>query len=261
MVDSIELQKVIAERLEEAEQAAEMMVLNNQSHIKAAAGDVVERYQRHEESLLDLPYNDIVAGFGKKVWIAVLFVDMRNSSKIAELYGERDVYLTIHSVLTALSWLVTKHDGIVVGFRGDGLFAGFGIKDNTWEEGKPKNRNPQMHIANAINCGKSMLDAIDKSIRPVLDKRTAQQIPIQFGVGIDANEVIVTRVGLVTATELTAYGPAVNIASKLCGEIKDEVAITSETFKLLPKVKGGTLHYRPRGVKIGGIHRDWGIVK
>jgi class 3 adenylate cyclase len=62
-----------------------------------------------------------------EVWTTILYVDMRGSTMRAIDLGPRKTYLTMHALLPALTHVATQRNGFVVGFRGDGLFAAYGI--------------------------------------------------------------------------------------------------------------------------------------
>lgn len=52
---------------------------------------------------------------------AVLFVDMRNSTKRAETLGEEKTFLSMHAYIPALLQVIEHYDGKVVDIMGDGI--------------------------------------------------------------------------------------------------------------------------------------------
>ena len=89
-----------------------------------------------------------------------------------------------------------------------------------------------------------MLEAVQKVVNPALDDF---EIPgdIKIGVGIDAGQIIVTRIGLLDGFEITAYGDAVNTSAKLCARGNDEVIISTDANKELPSTRTGRIRVGP----------------
>src|SRR4051812_6839123 len=50
-----------------------------------------------------------------KAWRAILFVDLRGSTRRAEEIGPRATYITMHALLPALAHLVSDEGGFIVG--------------------------------------------------------------------------------------------------------------------------------------------------
>lgn len=209
----------------------------------------VEMYNKSFSLNEHIQIPEMPLGFGTKAWAAILFVDLRNSSKRAEKYGERDTYLTMHAYLPTMAHLVSQASGIVVGYRGDGLFAAFGL---SLEGTNSIALNEGHEVRNAVDCAKSMIEAVDEAVEPEL---RSYDVPgdLQVGCGIDASKVVLTRIGLHENSESTAYGNAVNKASKLSGG-SGEVVVSAGARNLYPKGKGGRIgfarHWKLEGLRV-----------
>lgn len=189
------------------------------------------KVREHRLSLIaDIPrFGALDVGYGVDAWAALLFVDLRNSSKRAEAYGAKATYLTMHTYLPTMAYLVGEAGGHIVGYRGDGLFAAFGIDDYG---SNPPELDHCEEVRKAIRCAKAMVESVDDAINPVLIEAG---IPggLLIGVGIDASKVVITRIGLREAYEVTAYGTAVNKAAKESDRGNGEVMISIRAKNML----------------------------
>ena len=93
-----------------------------------------ESYIRHDSEAI----SDVIPGFEAdklefgsyaKENYAVLFVDMRNSTKRAQDVGAQKTFLTMHVFLTALLEVVKYYRGKVIDIMGDGLMVFWGGKE------------------------------------------------------------------------------------------------------------------------------------
>jgi adenylate cyclase len=230
-----EIRAFVRGKLKTADEAARLMCLNEGAH----------QYSRKSYQLslvADLPaYSILPDGYGAQAWAVILFVDLRNSSRRAEQFGVKATYLTMQAYLPTMAWVVEKMRGHLVGYRGDGLFAAFGL-DKTGRN--PVKLEHGEEIRRAVLCAKAMLEAVDDAVVPELAEF---DVPgdLRIGVGIDASQVVVTRIGLLRAYEVTAYGLAVNNAAHGSNVGNGEVMITPRARRLYPTSSGGTMRFKP----------------
>lgn len=194
-------------------------------------------------SIVDDPkFSVLKHGTGQLAWAVVLSVDLRNSSSRAIRHGAENTYLTMHTYLPTMEYLIGRSNGKVIGLRGDGLFAGFGITEV--EEGRETftTEIASKAASDSVRCGRGMVEAIEDVINPILE---ADGIPagLQIGAGIDSGEVIITRIGLDTANEVTAYGPCVNEACKRANQGYNEVYISSLVNRYYPTSATGKVRF------------------
>lgn len=227
-----ELRRLVDENLRGADQAAIQMRLDalegrSAGHEKIAKGMVK-----------DLPrFRSFALGGGASAWAAVLFVDLRNSTNRAKSIGARKTYLTMHALLPALAYTVDAYGGYTVGFRGDGLFAAFGMNDEGFNEA---GYNQGQIVAQASSCGQWMIEAVAKVINPALNARDCNG-NLRIGVGIDSGTIVVTRIGFRYADEVTAYGDPVNSAAKISDVSDNKVIVSEQVDRLFPKSDTGTV--------------------
>lgn len=210
----------------------------NEEHARYAKGARVEEpYSISSEP----QFAELENYFGMAAHSVILSVDLRQSSKRAVEIGAKNTYLTMHTYLPTMAELVAMATGKIVGLRGDGLFAAFGLA----VKGNAQQTQTELatSVKNATNCGKGMLETIDDIINPLLARKGIRG-DLSIGVGIAVGEVVVTRIGIRDANEITVYGPPVNQACKLCSKVSG-VALTKTAEQCYPTSKGGRMRFSP----------------
>jgi class 3 adenylate cyclase len=220
MITPAALKKLVADSLKVAEMAIE--------------GVLLEKIAK--SMLADVPaFKALKLGSATKVSAAVLFVDLRGSTKRALRIGPRATFLTMHALLPPLAKLIESYDGYIVGYRGDGLFGVFGVGE---DGSNPDGFQLKEVLSTAAACGQHMVEAVEEIVCPALEARKVEG-GLRIGVGIDAGEIIVTRIGLPLGYELTAYGDAINAASKLCAKADGVVLLSNAVDDLYPTSAAG----------------------
>lgn len=233
MISTANLRRSTDQRLRQASKAATQIGLAANAKYSAK-----EKVAEEVEVLSEMEYlAKLEIGYGRKAWAAILFVDLRNSSRRAKECSDYDTYLTMHAYLHAVGRVAVAFGGYIVGFRGDGLFAAFGI------DRQGANKADLDHggeVNNAVKCGKAMVEAVDTVVAPALQQYNVDGNLI-IGVGIDAipDEIVITRVGVFSADEITVYGHSVNTASKLANKRNGGVLITKGAWDMMPSSEGG----------------------
>lgn len=139
--------------------------------------------------------------------IAVMFLDIRGSTRLGERKLPYDVLFTLNQFFAEMSAALTETGGHYSNFTGDGLMAMYGVTGRI-EDG----------CRNAIKGAAAMLARLDE-----LNKRYAHDLPepLRMGLGIHCGEVIVGSMGPPTAQAFTAIGDAVNVTARLEALTKD----------------------------------------
>ncbi len=166
---------------------------------------------------------------------AVLFVDMRSSTKRAQTIGPEKTFLTMHAYIPALLEVIKFYNGKVVDIMGDGIMAFFG--------GKKSNIAKVMAVKKAGLCGKDMLRVVDKVVNKILYEEEIQW-SIDIGVGVDYGNVIVTKIGIQEFYDVKAFGDCVNKASKYsngCNQVK----VSKQVKEIWPSSEGGKMKFIP----------------
>lgn len=133
--------------------------------------------------------------------ISIVFVDIRNSTKLIDQLPPKDAVSIVNRVLTELAEAVETHGGMVDKFLGDGLMGLFGVSGD----------DPH-HAHRALAAARSMVHRI-KSLNQSANFPNGVQIGV--GVGIQSGSCILGSVGSQFRKEFTALGAPVNVAARL----------------------------------------------
>lgn len=189
---------------------------------------------------------------GIAAWAIVLSVDMRRSSRLARDLGPKNMFIAMHTFMATLIRIAEISEGLVIGLRGDGLFAGFGVTET--KTGRDvTSKAATAATGKAVNCGEAMVEAVCDIVNVVL-RDNGINADIQIGVGVDVGDIVITRIGYKNANELTAYGPAVDNACKNLSEGQNKVRVSNDAWRMFPTGKDGRVKGRPVN---GGIEVDY----
>lgn len=114
--------------------------------------------------------------------VSILFVDMRESSKLPEKLNAEQLVKLYRSYIRTVVQAVRYAGGAVRDFMGDGVLAVF-IDD---ESGKSEDQ--------AVYAARYIVTAIDKMLNPMLDKLLHHRI--SYGIGIHTGEISLSKVGM-----------------------------------------------------------------
>lgn len=173
---------------------------------------------------------------------AVLFVDMRGSTKRAQTVGAETTFLTMHVFLTALLEVVKHYHGKVIDIMGDGIMVFWGGSVARERENMVKS----IAIQNAGLCGRDMLKVRESVINRIVEKEQLGS-PINIGVGVTFDSVIVTKIGIAESYDVKAFGDCINTASHYASEANNRVKVSKKVKHEWPSSKNGTIHFSPIG--------------
>jgi adenylate cyclase len=154
---------------------------------------------------------------GQERYLVSMFVDMRNSTQLAEKLLPFDTVFIVNRFLGAVSAAVIGCGGQPNQFVGDGLLALFGLSTD-----------PATACLQAVRAAAVIATNIDE-LNEFL--RHDMRDPLQFGIGIHGGEVIIGDIGYRDHIVFTALGDAVNVAARLQDLTKPlgcEVVISNE---------------------------------
>lgn len=146
---------------------------------------------------------------GKEIESTMLFIDIRESTKIVDNLRRITAAKMYKSFLWGISKIARLNDGDIRSFNGDGILVVF--------IGNSKNTN-------ATRAALQMSWFAQQILKPKLDNVfknnqgiTQQEIDFDFGIGIDTGKVLVVRGGISgdNNSDLVWVGNATNYAVKL----------------------------------------------
>ena len=148
----------------------------------------------------------------------IIFIDLKNSTPIAEKLGHKEYFKFIRDVIYCLSAGIAEYDGRVYQYVGDEIVA-------WW---------PCSSI-NAKKCVNALIEA-----RKIMNKnadvfRWGYDITPEYKVGIHAGNVTVGQVGI-TKKDLVMSGDTINTAARLrsaCTELNQKYIVSKEIIELL----------------------------
>lgn len=114
--------------------------------------------------------------------VSVLFVDMRHSTQLPELFSPEQLVKIYRSYIRTVVQAIRYSGGFVRDFMGDGVLAIFvDTEEDSAED-------------NAVYAARYIVTAIDKFLNPVLFQHLNHRI--SYGVGIHTGEISLSKVGM-----------------------------------------------------------------
>lgn len=138
---------------------------------------------------------------GVEKTLAVMFVDLREFTRISEKRLPFDIVYVLNEFFAVVGAAITEHGGWIDKFLGDGLLAVFGQ-----QSGIKIGCRQALRTARAIDLA---LDHINAKLEAEIGR------PLAVGIGIDAGPLLLGRIGYGEAVDFTVIGSPVNVASRL----------------------------------------------
>jgi PAS domain S-box-containing protein len=147
--------------------------------------------------------------------LTVLFADIRNFTRFAEVHRPEEVVQLLNEYLDIMVEIVFAYEGTLDKFLGDGLLALFGTP-------LPQPDHPHRAVQVAIAMQRAISDFNTRRAR-----RGA--ITLEIGIGINSGEAIVGNIGSERRMEYTAVGDMVNVAQRLQARTRGGEILISDT--------------------------------
>jgi adenylate cyclase len=151
---------------------------------------------------------------------AFMFVDMRDSTRLAELQLPFDSLFFVSRFLGAACAAVVQQGGLPNQFLGDGVLAIFGL------DTEPATACRQ--ALSAVPLVAMNIAALNEALEPQL------QQPIRFGIGVHCGRAVMGEIGFREHVTFTALGDALNVASRLQQLTRDvgcEAIVSDAVFR------------------------------
>ena len=157
--------------------------------------------------------DDVAFGrYGKEVELAMLFIDVKESTKIIDAFRLKTAARMYQSFLRGVALIALKNDGEVRSFNGDGVLVTF-FGDTKCD--------------NAVRSALQMMDFAKNILKPKLrsyfaNNKQAQNLIFDCGIGIDVGNIFVVRGGTKgdDNNDLVWVGNPTNYAVKLSAQSK-----------------------------------------
>lgn len=188
-----------------------------------------------EKSIIDkLPLIDDLSDTNKTYCgkISVLFVDMRESTKLPEMFSSEQLVKIYRSYIRTVVQAIRYSGGMVRDFMGDGVLAIF--VDDEIEKSEDK----------AIYAARYITTVIDKVLNPKLEKEMRYRI--SCGIGVHTGEVSLSKVGMKGKEQddeaenefgIAWIGNSTNLACKYSGAVDcGTIFISDSTYAELTNI-------------------------
>lgn len=146
----------------------------------------------------------------------VLFCDIRGFTALTQNMNPTQVIALLNEHMTALTRVVTAHNGVVDKFIGDSIMAIFGAPKSYGDD-----------TLNAVRCAEEML-----AVRARLNQTSRYQL--QVGIGLATGQVLAGNMGSADRSNYTVLGERVNLAARLCSvAARGEIVLGASTREQL----------------------------
>jgi len=155
---------------------------------------------------------------GEEKRLAILFSDIRGFTPFAEALPPFDVVHVLNRYFHDMGVVISRNDGQIDNYMGDGLLALFGMENQTGA------------ALQAVKAGLEMIAATEQ-LKPYLEAIYARSFEIR--VGVHYGVVVVGAIGAQSLRRVTAIGDAVNLASRIEAANKQagtRLLISEETY-------------------------------
>lgn len=153
---------------------------------------------------------------GKKVYMTVLFADIRGFTAYSERHSPEELVAVLNCYLAAAADAVLAHEGTVDKFLGDAVMAWYNAPV------------PQPdHTLRAIKSALAIRDAV-----AALHTQMPKESHLDFGVGIHYGEAVLGWIGTEKRLEYTAIGDSINTSKRIQeNSAKNQILISREAYE------------------------------
>jgi class 3 adenylate cyclase len=156
-----------------------------------------------DEGILDSHRRDIV----------VVFCDLRGYTAFAETGEPEEVWAVLREFHAALGPLVSRFEGTLDHFSGDGLMVYF---------------NDPLPCPDPAERAVRMAVAMREAVGELMSGWRRRGFAIGFGIGVAQGYATLGRIGFEERVDYTAIGTVTNLAARLCAEAQDGQILLSK---------------------------------
>jgi adenylate cyclase len=138
-------------------------------------------------------------GSGVTVGAAIMICDLRDFTKLSDIWPRDDVIGLLNGYFDAMSEPIEKFGGEILKFMGDGLLAIFPLS------------NPEACLNLMRAIAEAQTAMVELNVKNVASGHDA----LGYGIGVHVGDVMYGNIGSKRRLDFTVIGPAVNVASRL----------------------------------------------
>lgn len=146
---------------------------------------------------------------GQRCTATVMFCDLRDFTSFAEARPPELVVDVLNRYLSAMSDVILRHGGTLIGFQGDGILAAFGTPIEQPD-----------HADRALSATREMVGQALDGFNAWLQEESIGG-SFRIGVGLNSGVIMAGNVGSERRLEYTVIGDTTNTASRLEAMTKD----------------------------------------
>jgi adenylate cyclase len=145
--------------------------------------------------------------------IVVVFCDLRGYTAFAETGEPEEVWTVLREFHAAVGPLVTRFEGTLDHFSGDGLMVYF---------------NDPLPCPDPAERAVRMTVAMRSAVSELMSGWRRRGFDLGFGIGVAQGYATLGRIGFEERVDYTAIGTVTNLAARLCGEARDGQILLSK---------------------------------
>jgi adenylate cyclase len=185
-------------------------------------------------------------GQGLERRLAVLFLDTRGFTAIAETRLPYDVVFILNRLFAEAGEAITRHGGKIDKYLGDGLMAIFGTVTDEHVACRQV-----LRAARDIDLG---LDRLNREIAAEIGT------PLRIGMGIDVGPLVMGHIGHAATAMVTVIGTTVNAASRFESLTKEKGCQLVASAEVLALAGAPALQFPREEVMIRGLSAPRAVV-
>jgi adenylate cyclase len=228
------------------------------AYVARSAGDIRKTFGRYlsaeiVSTLLENPEGLKMGGERRR--LTIFTSDLRGFTATSERLPPEEVVKILNFYLEYMADVITKYQGTIDEFMGDGILVLFGAPISRVDDAE-----------RAIACGVAMQQAMI----PVNKQMKEWNLPpLEMGIGINTGEVVVGNIGSEKRTKYGIVGAQVNLTYRIESYTTGgQILISEETLKEAGDIVviEGQKKVQPKGVKepitiydVGGIEGEYNL--
>jgi adenylate cyclase len=223
--DKFEDEMTMKERIDHLKQ---VFTFDNVKHQQEE--DIVSTLSRYEDPVVrEGYYHHELETIHNRI-LTIVFWDISSFSKLCNVLKNEPHLIVefLQEYFTKANSIIHKHNGILDKFIGDGIMAYFGYKDSDdgGKGGAVSSINAAFELQ--ISFEEIKLEWID-----IWKKQFHHKVnTIDLKCGINTGETLVGKLSTIERDQFTAFGPTINLASRLEERAKGNQIIISEKTKV-----------------------------
>jgi class 3 adenylate cyclase len=158
-----------------------------------------------------------------KLSLVIMYADLVGSTKMSMALPVERMAKIIKAFLHELSSVVKSYDGCVLKYVGDAVIAFF-----------PSGFNNYQSCNTAFQCANSMINVIENSINPILEKDKDNYPKLAVKIGIDEGENLAIQYEFDKSAPIDLIGYPMNVAAKITSLTgPNKISVGNNVYKLI----------------------------